>query len=288
MGLRFLPVGFAGIFKSSLGVVSHALFACSLLIACASTRVEKDFYAPKQPKYRIELDTQGRKHGKETWWHPNGRLKYEARNIKGIRDGRFSAWDTNGVKWYEGFEHHGKPESTLTYWYPDGSMKSQALFRDGIQLERKDWDGSGRLVGGLAAGTGFPREPDASPAAPAEEAMAARQSALQLWAMRVRQTVESYWTLPRELANKPLKAVAKIKVGRDGRILKVSWISKSPNASFNTLAQQTFRKIKRMPPFPPQVKDESLEIQYEFVSQGRAVPRRKLEVRGSGEDSPEE
>ena len=52
------------------------------------------------------------------------------------------------------------------------------------------------------------------------------------------------------------------------------------------IPKQTFKKIKRLPPFPPQVKDESLEIQYEFVSQGRAAPRRRLEVRGSEEAPP--
>lgn len=271
MKFRRLPVGLLGLF----------------VVACASTKVEDGFYSPKHPKYRIEVDKQGRKQGKETWWHPNGKLKYEAVNTQGIRDGRFTAWDSNGVKWYEGFEHNGKPESTLTYWYPNGRIKSQALFRDGIQLERKDWDESGRFIAPRALWTGFPRDPEADAVAEVDEAANARQAALQLWAMRVRQTVESYWVLPRELANKPLKAVAKIKVGREGRILKVTWVSKSPNGSFNTLAGQTFKKIKRMPPFPPQVKDESLEIQYEFVSQGRATPRRKLEARGSEESPPE-
>ena len=273
MPLRLLSAGFAGLF----------------VLACASTKVEQGFYAPKRPQYRIEMDKQGRKQGKETWWHPNGKVKYEAANSKGIRDGRFAAWDSNGVKWYEGFEHHGKPESTLTYWHPNGRMKSQALFRDGIQLERKDWDESGRFLD-LRGPVAAPEENGAGPAAKADEAAQARQAALQLWAMRVRQTVESYWSLPRELAGKPLKAVARIKVARDGRILDVTWVAKSPNGSFNTLAQKTFKKIKRMPPFPSQVAEESLDIQYEFVSQGRAAPRRKLEARDPGEETvpPEE
>lgn len=275
----------AAIGLGSTGVAGF-LAAAAMLLACASTKVEEGFYSAKHPKFRIEVDKQGRKQGKETWWHPNGKLKYEAVNRKGIRDGRFTAWDSNGVKWYEGYEHNGKPESTLTYWHPNGQVKSQALYRDGIQLERKDWDESGRPLGPRAAVAALAQEAEAAPAVDADAAAGARQNALQLWAMRVRQTVESYWSLPRELANKPLKAVARIKVGRDGRILKVTWVSRSPNGAFNTLAQQTFRKVKRMPPFPPQVEDASLEIQYEFVSQGRAAPRRKLEARGPGEDPP--
>lgn len=252
-----------------------------LLAACASTRIEEGSYGPSRPKYAIEVDKEGRKQGKETWWHPNGRIKYEAMNRNGIRHGRFTAWDSAGVKWYEGYEYHGKPESTLTYWHPNGRMKSQALYRDGIQLERKDWDESGRFVAPRTLWTGFPKDPESPAEGEGEnEAGRLRQAALQLWAMRVRQAVEGYWRLPRELAGKPLKAVSRIRVSRDGRILDVTWLSKSPSSSFNALAQGTFRKVKRLPPFPPQIKEESLDIQYEFVSQGKAAPRRKLEARG--------
>jgi len=258
-----------------------------ILLSCSSTKVEEGFYGKSRPKYAIERDKQGRKHGKETWWYANGRLKYEAFNRDGSREGKYTAWDSAGNLWYQGYEYHGKPESTLTYWYPDGKMKSQALFRDGIQLERKDWDGNGRLLVPRNARQGAVEAPEAP--SPAGDAEAARRAALQVWAMRVRQTVEGYWRLPKELAARPLRSVSPIRASRDGRILEVTWLEKSPSAAFNSLAQQTFRKIKRLPPFPPEVKDESLDIQYEFVSQGRAQPRRRLETRGgSGAEGPAE
>lgn len=254
------------------------LLPSAFWISCSSTKVEEGFYPDSKPKFSLHVDKQGKKQGKEIWWHPNGQAKYEAFNKGGIRDGRFTAWYSTGIKWYEGYEHHGKPESTLTYWYPDGKMKSQALYRDGIQLERKDWDENGRFMSPRTQWTGFPKVPDGVPDSE-EETSKLRQASLKLWAMRVRQTVESYWRLPRELSGKPLRSTARIRVGSDGRILQVTWIQKSPSSSFNTLAQQTFKKIKRFPPFPPQVKDETLEVQYEFVSQGKAQPRRKLEAR---------
>lgn len=265
-----------------------AVLISSLWMSCSSTKVEKGLYGKDRPKYSIQVTKDGKKQGKETWWHPNGQIKYVAVNRNGIRDGRFTAWYSSGIKWYEGYEYHGKPESTLTYWYSSGKMKSQALYRDGIQLERKDWDESGRFVAPRSLWMGFPKDPGASEDGAGQEsgdqASRLRQASLKLWAMRVRQTVESYWRLPKELANKPLKSTAKIKVNREGHILNVVWLQKSPVASFNTLAQQTFKKIKKLPPFPPQVKDETLEIQYEFVSQGKAAPRRKLEARGSPDE----
>lgn len=257
--------------------------ACAALLfcACASIKVEEGFYGPKRPQYSISVDKQGRKEGPETWWYPNGTKKYSAVNHAGFRDGKFSAWYENGKNWYEGFEYRGKPESTLTYWYPDGKLKSVALFRDGIQLERKDFDVDGRLLGLRAP----PEKEAPEPAAEAVEATGdqLRQASLRMWAMRVRQTVESYWVLPGQFAKeRPYRAVAKIKVGRDGKILGVAWSEKSPSAAFNTLALQTFKRIKRLPAFPPQIRDESLEVQYEFISLGKQAPRKRLESRQDG------
>ncbi|HKP98597.1 MAG TPA: TonB C-terminal domain-containing protein [Fibrobacteria bacterium] len=260
-----------------------ALAIVALLSACGSTKVEKEFYSPSRPKYSIAVDKKGRKEGVETWWHPNGNKKYEAVNHGGTREGMFSAWYEDGTLWYQGYEAHGKPESTLTYWRPNGKLKSQALFRDGIQLERRDYDEEGRLIG-----PAFPPARAAEASRGEEEFVNSgemdriRKASLQLWAMRVRQTVESFWVLPRQFQKeRPYRAVAKIKVGRDGRILGVTWPEKSPSTPFNSLAQQTFKRIKRLPPFPPQIQDQTLEIQYEFISLGRPVPRKKLEARES-------
>jgi len=259
-----------------------SLAAVLILSACGSSRslVEKEFYSDKKPKYAIAVDKDGRKEGSETWWHPNGIRKYEAVNHAGLRDGEFTAWYPDGRMWYRGYEYRGKPESTLTYWHPNGKMKSEALFRDGIQLERKDYDEEGRfIVPKLLAG----RENFPSPDEEAENTGALdrlRKASLNIWAGRVRQTVEGYWVLPKEFEKqRPYRSVAKIKVGKDGKILGVTWMEKSPSSAFNTLAQNTFKRVKRLPAFPPQIKEQTLEIQYEFISLGKPVPRKKLEAR---------
>src|SRR5205809_922997 len=60
------------------------VFLCGLiLLHCSSTpsrHPEAGFYAPKQPKFLIEMDDDGRKDGKEVWWYPNGQMKYESAN----------------------------------------------------------------------------------------------------------------------------------------------------------------------------------------------------------------
>jgi antitoxin component YwqK of YwqJK toxin-antitoxin module len=200
-------------------------------------------------------------------------------NKEGYREGKFSAWYPDGKPWYEGFEHRGKPESTLTYWHPNGKLKSRALFRDGIQLERQDFDEEG-----LPVVRGVPPGQARAPEAVAEDVEAQgdnlRKTSLRLWATRVRQAVEGYWVLPKEFEKqRPYRSVARIKVARDGKIIGVSWIEKSPSSAFNTLAQLTFKRIKRLPAFPPGIKDASLEVQYEFISLGKTSPRKKLEAR---------
>lgn len=267
-------------------IVFPALAATLLLFGCGSTKVEKDVYPDLKPKYSIGLDKQGRKDGPEIWWHSNGQKKYEATNRAGVREGQFTAWYSNGSIWYQGYELHGKPESTLTYWHPTGKLKSQALFRDGIQLERRDYDDQGVLIAPKPSAL---TEASQSLAAEKESAGAAdrlRKTSLNMWAIRVRRTVEGYWVLPKQFEKqRPYRAVAKIKVGKDGRILGVSWIEKSPSSAFNTLAQNTFKRIKRLPAFPPQIKDESLDLQYEFISLGKTLPRTRLEAREtSGDD----
>ena len=264
---------------------SGVFLAGFLFLQCSSTQVDKGFFSDRKPHYAVERDKQGRKQGRETWWYANGRMKYQAVNREGVREGRFMAWHENGKPWYEGYEYHGRPESTLTYWHPNGQVKSRALFRDGIQLERHDFDESGQPLNARPAP--LQAAPDAS-AADAEEKSRLRQVSLQMWALRVRRAVESYWQLPKQFEKeKPQRAVATITVARNGEVREMRWTEKSPSAAFNNLAQQTFKRIKKLPPFPPQVEEETLEVQYEFLSQGKQPPRKKLEARDPSPESEE-
>lgn len=255
------------------------------LAACSSThkaRVEKAYYGPKQLKYSIAVDGQGRKEGPETWWYPDGTRKYEAINREGFREGKFTAWYPDGKTWYEGFERLGKPESTLTYWHPNGKIKSRAFFRDGMQLRREDFDEQGQP---LARAGSAGRSDSIADGNVEARGSALRQASLRLWATRVRQSVEGYWVLPKQFEKgRPYRAVAKIKVARDGKILGVTWMEKSPSSAFNTLAQNTFRRIKRLPAFPPQIKDAFLEVQYEFISLGKPAPRKRIKAREEAPD----
>ena len=255
-----------------------ALSACYALFGCAS-KVDKGFYGPSQPKYRVEMDGEGRKHGREVWWYANGKKKFEGVYKKGVRDGIYTAWYEDGSKWYEGYEKLGIPESTLTYWHPNGQLKSVTLFKDGAQADKQEYDTAGRLLGPDGLPVDLPE--DALPATDTLAAARTRDSMIKIWAVRVRQTVEGYWQLPKRFQKEaPLRAVAHVVVARDGRLMRVELSTKSESSAFNSLALSTFKKIKKLPAFSAEIMEDSLEIEYEFLSQGKMQLRKKLELRG--------
>jgi TonB C terminal/MORN repeat variant len=263
---------------------------CALVLwqCAASSKPQQGFYASGKLRYAIDRDKEGRKVGLERWWHENGQLKYEATFADGFRQGRYAAFYPDGKPWYQGFEIMGRPESTLTYWHPNGHMRSKAFFRQGIQLSREDFDEQGISLSvkpneSTHDATEMARRADSLRTAKV------RERALAAWGKRVRSTVESHWVVPKQLAAKgPLKAVASVTVSRHGDIDEVRWVSKSPVSAFNTLAANTFKKVKRLPPFPPQVKDKSLEIEYAFVSGGQASAKARLKAGQTYGDSSAE
>lgn len=246
---------------------------------CATTpKPQQGFYPSGKLRYAIDRDKDGRKIGQEKWWHENGTVKYQAVYRDGFRNGEYSAFYTDGKLWYQGFEIMGRPESTLTYWYPTGKLHSVAFFRQGIQLSRQDYDEQGHSLNALPNSAPL-REDLAALKEDSIQAARDRNRALEAWAKRVRATVESHWVVPKALADKgPLRAVASVKVRRNGVIEGVTWIGKSPVASFNSLAASTFKKLKKLPPFPKQVTDATLEIEYAFVSGGQGSAKSRLQA----------
>lgn len=254
-----------------------ALFSVFVFWHCASTpKPQQGFYPSGQMRYAIDRDKEGNKVGQEKWWHENGQLKYQATFNNGFRHGSYTAFYPDGKTWYQGYEIMGRPESTLTYWHPNGKMRSQAFFRQGIQLSREDFDDQGIS---LTAKQEAKESVSTAYQADSLKAVRARERALAAWSKRVRATVESHWVVPKQLAAKgPLKSVARLKIGRHGDIESVRWVSKSPVSAFNTLAEGTFKKVKKLPPFPSEVKESSLELEYAFVSGGHASVKNRLKA----------
>ena len=246
-----------------------SVFICS----CASQKnlVREERHPSGRLNYHIELDKDGRKQGRETWWYDNGTKKYEAVHDRNQRNGFFEAWHPDGTRWYRGYENHGIAEDSLIFWYPNGRLQSVSLFKNGVEIHYQAF--ASDTIKQVVVDTVTVRQKQDSLQA------ALRKQAITEWSDKVKGAVEPYWILPRELLKHPYQSVAQIRVGRNGDLQKVTWISKSASSAFNALAVRAINKVKRFPMFSPDIPDETLEIQYEFVTPGKAPKRKKLELR---------
>ncbi|HAO99662.1 MAG TPA: hypothetical protein DCQ83_06415 [Fibrobacteres bacterium] len=263
----------------------HWLTAPFLLVVCfanfwgcagSKPVVQEGRYSSGKLHYRIEIDTGGLKHGLETWWYDGVIKRYEATNEHGLRNGEYQAWFSDGKPWYKGRDIHGIAQDSLYYWYPNGNLQTVTVFRDGRQIHFQAYDSV----------TAVPLDTVANARAKwKHDSIAAvqRRQGIEEWSGRVRATVESYWSIPKELARKPYRSVATLRIGRIGDLRALSWKEKSSSTVFNTLADRALKKVRRFPPFPPTIPEAELEIQYEFVSQGKVPKRVRLELHGQSE-----
>jgi hypothetical protein len=250
------------------------VIALTLIFGCSSRMVREGAYPSGQLNYRIETDASGHEQGRETWWYDNGAKEYEALNDHGARNGVFRAWYHNGLPWYQGREDHGVAQDSIVYWHPNGKLKTIAIFKDGISTFVQEFDTFGvALVKPPALETARKLYEDSL------QAKGLRKQGIDEWALRMRAMVELYWVLPRDLMKRSYRAVASVRIGRGGNLRDFAWVEKSPSAAFNDIASKALKKVKRFPPFPPAVSDADLEIQYEFVTPGKAPPRRRLMLR---------
>lgn len=240
------------------------------------------------PRYHVEVDREGRKHGRERWWHENGQLQSEARWVQGRRDGVYRAWYPDGTPWYAGRDSLGIPVDTVRVWHRNGRLQSLSLHRGGEPGHVETWDSAGRtpaeqarLQAEEAARVEARRQSDSL-----ETLRTARAAALADWVPRVRATVDTYWKLSESMKKTPRRAVARLRVSPHGALLEVTWIEKSGSTEFDRSAAQALAKIRKFPPPPPDLGREPLNLHYEFTTAGTGTARRRLQLRNPEGDGP--
>lgn len=88
----------------------------------------------------------GVKNGTWEFWFSNNQKKVEGNYDMGKKTGKWSYWYPNGqlriVANYVDDEMDGK-----NYWYfENGQIKKEALFRNGVYLEKTEWDEKGNII----------------------------------------------------------------------------------------------------------------------------------------------
>lgn len=243
-------------------------------------RVREARHEAGAPHYRIEYDSLGRKHGTERWWHEDGTPKLEASWRAGVRHGAYRAWHPDGTPWYAGRDSLGVPVDTLRFWHPNGVLQSLSVFRDGAPARLETYDSLGRSPEQRLMEERLARErlEARRRADSVEAAEGPRRRALNEWAARMRATVETYWTIPESMTKTPRRTVARLRVASTGAVLGVTWTERSGSSAFDRHAARALAKVRKFPPFPPELGTEPLEIQYEFTTPGAVPPRRRLKL----------
>lgn len=267
--------------RGSLLSAAVLLGACAFPFPGLTKSTLKGKHPDGTPRYSVSVDAQGRKHGLERWWHENRQLQLEATWVGGVRNGVYRAWYPDGTPWYEGWDSLGVPVDTLRVWHPNGKLQSLTVHERGAPASLETWDTAGYTPAQRA-------QLDAEEAERAEArrradsvnvAQASRHAALALWVPRVRATVETWWKLPESQKRVARRAVARLRVAPDGRLLEVTWLEKSGSPGFDRRAAQALAKIRKLPPPPPELGTEPLTLRYEFATSGVGEARKRLKSR---------
>jgi hypothetical protein len=268
--------------------LSLFLTACALSGRTPTPSLLQGTYPAGTPHYRVEIDALGRKHGEERWWHENGRKKSEATWRAGVRDGVFRAWYTDGTPWYQGRDSLGIPMDTLRFWHPNRQPQSLSVFSGGEPVFLVTYDTAGltpyeRAVRDAEEQRQLLRANARLAEQHRRDSLDAlegpRRRVLAAWTAQVRAKVETYWSLPESQRKVGRRSVARIRVAPIGMVMAVAWPEKCGSADFDRLAVKALSKVKKFPPIPPELGNKPLDLRYEFKTQGKAQPRKKLLVR---------
>lgn len=97
-------------------------------------------------------------HGELVTFHPNGQRRESVTYDKGVQDGPYRAFDTEGTIVFEGLLRGGKKEGVWSTWYDATQMRQQCHYENDIlsgkctywyidgNLQREETYSAGRLV----------------------------------------------------------------------------------------------------------------------------------------------
>ena len=84
------------------------------------------------------------------------------------------------------------------------------------------------------------------------------------YAQFVKQVYDDAWNVLPDLTAEEGAAMVKVTIGRDGRVIRAVIIDRSGQRSLDLSVQQALDKVKKLPPFPADVKDEQRSFTIEF------------------------
>jgi hypothetical protein len=107
------------------------------------TGVVYAFHGAMRPAM-ISAFVDGKAHGTEIFWHPNGRREMERRFARGVPHGVHQSWyETGRIKTYRRYVH-GLADGEQWAWYEDGQVAEYNRYDRGREITHKTWTFDGK------------------------------------------------------------------------------------------------------------------------------------------------
>jgi TonB family protein len=93
------------------------------------------------------------------------------------------------------------------------------------------------------------------------------KSGVNKYYSKIWQKIKNEWTLSenrlQEMAG--LETIITVKIGRDGKVQKLCYEKRSGNALYDDMAWRAIYKAEPFPPFPSEIKEDTVEIGIRFM-----------------------
>ncbi len=117
----------------------HKIITASIVVIWAIWHFAGESEAPKiydngQVK-KTGGFSNGKNHGKWTWYYDNGQKKMQGTFIHGKRNGTWITWDKYGRKLTEGNYEKDRLNGTFIRWNAEGEIEEHLVYRNDIVVE---------------------------------------------------------------------------------------------------------------------------------------------------------
>ena len=139
-------------------------------------------------------------------------------------------------------------------------------FTEGGGTEAPPREGNGLPEGPLKPRAAAVSSEPVKPPCPIREKSEQETFKLGEYTRSVQKRIASYWTQPATWRPEwsTLEAEITVIIRRDGKIQEIRFDKRSINSNYDDLCMATLRKAEPFPPFPPELRDESIEIEITF------------------------
>ncbi|PKP19882.1 MAG: hypothetical protein CVU05_10300 [Bacteroidetes bacterium HGW-Bacteroidetes-21] len=90
--------------------------------------------------------TNGLRDGYWEFWYSNGNKKVEGSYNQGLKSGDWTYWYSDGIVRMKATYIDDQMDGMNMWYYESGKKKKEALYKDGVYLQKTEWDENGKII----------------------------------------------------------------------------------------------------------------------------------------------